>query len=46
MARTVGLIIEKPEQVELFTCSDCNKEYKTKDGLEKHIAKEHREGKE
>lgn len=46
MGRIVGLIMNQAEQVETFICSDCGKEYKTKDGLEKHIIKEHGEGKE
>ncbi len=41
MGRTVGLILEPEEQAEIFVCPECGKEYKTKDGLEKHIAEKH-----
>lgn len=41
MGRIVGLQIETVEQTELFVCPECAKEYKTKDGLEKHIAEKH-----
>ena len=41
MGRIVGLIIETPK---VFTCPECGKEYKTEDGLNKHIEKEHSQG--
>lgn len=37
MGKVVGLIIETPK----FVCPECGKEYKTEDGLNKHIEKEH-----
>lgn len=39
MGRIVGLII-KPAPT-TFTCPTCGKEYKTVEGLNKHIDKEH-----
>ena len=50
MARIVGLVfpeavpIEEPESAEKFTCPHCGKEYKTAEGLEKHIKDKHPEG--
>lgn len=41
MGRIVGLQINTAEKAELFVCPECGKEYKTKDGLEKHIAEKH-----
>lgn len=44
MARTVGLVIEPPHEkrgIEVFVCPVCSKEYKTSDGLVKHMEKEH-----
>lgn len=40
MGRIVGLVIEPPK----FVCPYCGKEYKTEDGLNKHIEKEHPQG--
>lgn len=42
MGRIIGLIIESPKLV----CPVCGKEYKTEDGLNKHMDKEHAQGKE
>ena len=50
MARIVGLVfpeavpIEEPESAEKFICPHCSKEYKTAEGLEKHIKDKHPEG--
>ena len=47
MARVVGLVfpeavpIEEPESAEKFICPHCGKEYKTAEGLEKHIKDKH-----
>lgn len=41
MGRIVGLQIKAVEQAELFICPECGKEYKTKEGLEKHITEKH-----
>ena len=41
MGRIVGLIVEEKPQ---FVCPECGKEYKTEDGLNKHIEKEHAQG--
>lgn len=38
MGRIVGLIVEEKTQ---FVCPVCGKEYKTEEGLNKHIEKEH-----
>lgn len=38
MGKITGLII-KPSKT--FNCPKCDKEYKTEDGLNKHIEKEH-----
>ena len=45
MAKTIGLTFPKtePEEV-LFTCPVCGKEYKTEEGLNKHIAEKHPDG--
>lgn len=49
MAKIVGLIFpgvapsEEPA-AEKFVCPHCGKEYKTEDGLEKHIKDKHPEG--
>lgn len=40
MGRIVGLIISKPTPT-TFTCPDCGKEYKTVEGLNRHVEKEH-----
>lgn len=41
MGKIVGLIVKSPE---VFTCPICGKEYKTEEGLKKHIEKEHPQG--
>lgn len=41
MGKIVGLIVEP---VKVFVCPVCGKEYKTEDGLNKHIEKEHSQG--
>ncbi len=41
MGRIVGLIIKEDPK---FVCPVCGKEYKTEDGLNKHIEKEHPQG--
>lgn len=41
MGRIVGLQINTAEKAELFVCPECGKEYKTKDGLEKHVTEKH-----
>lgn len=46
MGRIVGLIIERPVTPTTFTCPDCGKEYKTVEGLNKHVEKEHPMGEE
>lgn len=49
MARVVGLVfpeedpIEEPASGEKYTCPICGKEYKTEEGLQKHIADKHPE---
>lgn len=43
MARIVGLTFDKPAAPVVFTCPHCDREYKTEDGLEKHMKKEHPE---
>lgn len=40
MGRIVGLIVTPPA---VFVCPVCGKEYKTEDGLRKHVEKEHAE---
>ena len=50
MARIVGLVfpeaapIEESASGEKYTCPVCGKEYKTEEGLEKHIKDKHPEG--
>lgn len=39
MAKTVGLTFEPSS----FVCPHCGKEYKTEEGLTKHIEKEHKD---
>ena len=47
MARVVGLVfpeaahVEEPASAEKYTCLVCGKEYKTEEGLRKHIAEKH-----
>lgn len=41
MGRIVGLIIKTPAAPTTFTCPECGKEYKTVEGLNKHVEKEH-----
>jgi len=42
MARTIGLVAkEKETPAETFLCPVCGKEYKTAEGLEKHIKEKH-----
>lgn len=41
MGRIIGITYPKP--VEMFVCPSCNKEYKTQEGLDKHIADKHPE---
>ena len=49
MARIVGLVfpeaahVEEPDSAEKFICPHCGKEYKTEEGLRKHIAEKHTE---
>lgn len=49
MARIVGLVfpeaapIEESASGETYTCPVCGKEYKTEEGLQKHIADKHSE---
>lgn len=43
MGKIVGLVVEAPK---MFVCPVCGKEYKTEDGLNKHIEKEHPQGDE
>lgn len=49
MARIVGLVFQEAAPVketaseEKYTCPICGKEYKTEDGLQKHIADKHPE---
>jgi uncharacterized C2H2 Zn-finger protein len=38
MGKIVGLIVKPPQ---VFVCPECGKEYKTEDGLTKHMEKEH-----
>ena len=44
--KTIGLTfpVEEASAVEIFTCPHCGKEYKTAEGLEKHIKDKHPEG--
>ena len=46
MGKIVGLVFKAaaPATEEKFTCPICGKEYKTKDGLDKHIAEKHPAG--
>ena len=47
MARIVGLVfpeaapVEESASGEKYTCPHCGKEYKTAEGLEKHIKEKH-----
>lgn len=41
MSRIVGLIVKPPATPTVFTCPDCGKEYKTVEGLNRHVEKEH-----
>lgn len=49
MARVVGLVFKDAAPVketaseEKYTCPICGKEYKTEEGLQKHIADKHPE---
>lgn len=43
MGRIVGLTVEKKPK---FVCPECGKEYKTEDGLNNHIEKEHKQDEE
>ena len=45
MGKIIGITYEK-EQDELFACPVCGKEYKTQEGLDKHIAEKHPEPKD
>ena len=42
MAKIVGLTFA-PAAPDVYTCPHCGKEYKTEDGLTKHIAEKHSE---
>ena len=49
MGKIIGLIFKEaaPEQgaaPDVFPCPVCGKEYKTEDGLEKHIKEKHPDG--
>lgn len=46
MGKIVGLVFKSvvPDNEVKYTCPICGKEYKTQDGLDKHIAKEHSNG--
>lgn len=39
MGKVVGLVFNQTRQSHI--CPDCGREYKTKDGLEKHIEEKH-----
>jgi len=41
MGRIIGLTFPEAEAAEIFCCPHCGKVYKTVDGLNRHIAKEH-----
>lgn len=41
MGRITGLIVNPANPPKVFTCPQCGKEYKTEDGLNKHVEKEH-----
>ena len=41
MGRITGLIVTPANPPKVFTCPQCGKEYKTEDGLNKHVEKEH-----
>ena len=47
MAKTVGLTFDKAPgskaPTDMFVCPTCGKEYKTEEGLAKHIEKEHKD---
>ena len=42
MARTVGLTFDDHEAA-AFICPKCGKDYKTEDGMQRHMKKEHPE---
>lgn len=44
MATIVGLTFKEPIAPEVYTCPHCGKEYKTEDGLAKHIQEKHPDG--
>lgn len=44
MATIVGLTFKPAEPPAVFVCPVCGKEYKTEDGLQKHIAEKHPDG--
>jgi len=43
MGKITGITYPKAKEAEMFPCPYCDKEYKTQDGLEKHIADKHPE---
>ena len=46
MGRIVGLIIDHPAAPTTFICPECGKGYKTTEGLNRHLDKEHPWGRE
>lgn len=41
MGRITGLIVNRDNPPKAFVCPKCGKEYKTEDGLNRHVEKEH-----
>lgn len=41
MAKIVGLTFNEPAAPDMYKCPYCGKEYKTEDGLAKHIKEKH-----